>query len=395
MSSSLFSASDSVLGYLFQCRVALLESIRRIRTGEADAVTIESLDDIAFEKNGTPTELLQTKHHSTACTLTNASPELWKTLRIWIEFHSTTETPIGDVALFLLSTSKAPTDSIASYLGRANRNVPEAIRLLQETATATTSETNRPGAEAFRSLNSSAQQALIAAIHVITSYDDIQDVRDSLRKELVLNVREQHLEYFIDRVEGWWFHQCVEYLATHSPDPISVSGIHRQIVALGEQFEEQNLPVDLWDDPQPDDVDSDSRVFVLQLRQIGLTNRAIEQAVRNYYRAFVNRSKWNREDLLLVGELGQYEKKLVEEWEQLFELMRTEIGESPQDDVARSNGFQLYQALSFTKHIPIRPKVSEVSIYRGSLHMLADEQRIGWHCSFKERLEQLLGVATS
>jgi hypothetical protein len=40
--------------------------------------------------------------------------------------------------------------------------------------------------------------------------------------------------------------------------------------------------------------------------------------------------------------------------------------------------------------IPIRPSVTEPFVCRGSLHMLADEARIGWHPEFRVRLQYFL-----
>jgi hypothetical protein len=75
-----FSAKESGLGYLFQARYALW----LILDGPEERETVlESLDDITLESEGQASELLQTKHHSAPASLTNASAELWKTLRIW------------------------------------------------------------------------------------------------------------------------------------------------------------------------------------------------------------------------------------------------------------------------------------------------------------------------
>jgi hypothetical protein len=69
-----FSAADSALGYLFQCRYALLDSLRRWRQGEDFLITVETLDDIVFERKGQPAELLQTKHHlNRQATLTDSN----------------------------------------------------------------------------------------------------------------------------------------------------------------------------------------------------------------------------------------------------------------------------------------------------------------------------------
>ncbi len=68
------SAAASALGYLYQVRYALLESLRRLRNGQEFIVAIETLDDVMFEKDGEAPELLQTKHHlEKAANLTDSS----------------------------------------------------------------------------------------------------------------------------------------------------------------------------------------------------------------------------------------------------------------------------------------------------------------------------------
>ena len=111
-----FSAADSALGYLFQCRYALLDSLRRWRQGEDFLVTVETLDDVVFERKGQPAELLQTKHHlNRQAALTDASPDLWKTIRIWCEGTVGGSIP-SDSVFYLLTTATAPVGSTASYL---------------------------------------------------------------------------------------------------------------------------------------------------------------------------------------------------------------------------------------------------------------------------------------
>lgn len=72
-----FSAASSIIGYLFQCRYALLESLRKLRKSEEFVVSLETLDDVVFEKNGEAPELLQLKHHiNRTANLADASPRL-------------------------------------------------------------------------------------------------------------------------------------------------------------------------------------------------------------------------------------------------------------------------------------------------------------------------------
>jgi|GEM_PF-4079214 len=45
-----FSAADSMLGYLYQVRVALHVALRQLRTDELFTIGIETIDDIAIAR---------------------------------------------------------------------------------------------------------------------------------------------------------------------------------------------------------------------------------------------------------------------------------------------------------------------------------------------------------
>src|SRR5690554_4330168 len=111
-----FSATDSALGYLYQFRLGLLSSLRRLSRDASFTVYFETLDDVVFEEAGTPAELLQLKHHCEhAANLTDASPDLWKTLRVWMEGRANSTIPT-DGQLFLVTTSAVGAGSAASKL---------------------------------------------------------------------------------------------------------------------------------------------------------------------------------------------------------------------------------------------------------------------------------------
>ena len=55
-------ASASAVGYLFQCRYALYAGLRAIPNDPQLEISIEKFDDVGFEAQGEPTQLIQTKH---------------------------------------------------------------------------------------------------------------------------------------------------------------------------------------------------------------------------------------------------------------------------------------------------------------------------------------------
>jgi len=390
--SSPFSAAPSATGYLFQCRYALLESLRRLRKNENFAVSVETLDDVVFETSGEAVDLLQTKHHlARTADLTDASPDIWKTLRVWCEYLENRSIP-EDSTFFLITTSSAPEGSAAYYLRIGeSRDVIRAIERLNATAESSINKTNTPAYKVFRNLSAEKKRNFLEAVIVLDNAPVISDIDGLLKEELFHAVEPKFLDSFVSRIEGWWFRRVINHLASNASEPILSEELLAEEGRLREQFKRDNLPVD--DDIMNTAVDASGyqdRMFVHQLRLIEVSNRRIFYAIRDYFRAFEQRSKWVREDLLFVGELDRYEDRLVEEWERLFEIMKDELGDSEAEKARKRAAQTLYKWVETGTHRSIRAGVTEPCIARGTYQILADKLRVGWHPEFLERLKQLL-----
>lgn len=84
-SNAKFGATGPMLGYLYQCRQALLVSIEVSKTFPGLSISIERFDDIAVENADAPIMQLQLKHHLNPGELTDSSSDIWRTLRVWSE----------------------------------------------------------------------------------------------------------------------------------------------------------------------------------------------------------------------------------------------------------------------------------------------------------------------
>ena len=130
-----FGAGPSLLGYLYQCRVALLLTLRKTRRDPGLQVSIERFDDVAFEEGESPLERIQTKHKvNRQGSLSDKSSDLWKTIRIWAEGISQGTLDPSSTVLTLLTTSNASPGSAASYLRYSGRDEGTALRILDEIA---------------------------------------------------------------------------------------------------------------------------------------------------------------------------------------------------------------------------------------------------------------------
>lgn len=395
--TSQFSAADSALGYLYQVRVALLWALRRLKLGSDFVVSLETLDDVTFETmDRKPEELLQTKHHrNREATLADASPDLWKSLRVWFEGYESKSIQVG-TALHLITTAKATDGSIAARLRSERRDVDAALKALETTALSSESKTNAPAYAAFLNATAPTRKMLVEAIVVFDAAPNATDLDDDLQTEVFWAVDRKHHNLFLERLEGWWLRRVLKQLSSAGlKDCITASEIEAQMSYLREQFKQDSLPID--DDLINFDLDEATYIacadypFVRQLELITAGKRRIALAVRNYYRAFEQRSRWLRNDLLLVGDLARYERRLLEEWELVFESIKDELGTNAAEEAKQKAAIEILK-WGESVSVPIRPNVTEPFVTRGSLHMLADEVRLGWHPDFRDRLAALLGL---
>jgi hypothetical protein len=385
------SAASSALGYLYQCRYALLESLNRLKKGQDFLVSIETLDDVVFEEVGEPPELLQTKHHlNNPGDLTDSSPDLWKTIRIWCEAITAGNLPEGSL-FFLITTAQTADGSAAYYLKpNASRNPESAVQRLNSTAESSISQTNALAYGAYRLLNDEQKRQLIESVFVVDGAPNIHDLDAELKEGVYFAVEQRFLDSFLQRLEGWWYRLAVKHLIDSDAKPIMSEELNSEMTSLREQFKQESLPID--EDIMRASVDASGyqdRLFVHQLRLIKIGNPRIFHAIRNYFRAFEQRSRWVREDLLLIGELDRYEEVLVEEWDILFQQMRDELGNIATEEAKKASAQALYRWVETGILPQIRSNITEPSIARGSYQILSDAKRVGWHLEFRERLQQL------
>ncbi|MCY4108890.1 MAG: hypothetical protein OXG11_07675, partial [Chloroflexi bacterium] len=386
-----FSAAAPAAGYLYQVRYALFDSLRRLADGSQFSVSVETLDDVVFRTDGEAADLLQTKHHfERQGNLTDGSVDLWKSLRVWCEALTNGQMPDGS-RLILLTTGTAPEGTASSYLRPGDsRDVTKALTRLNSVARSSKNVSLATAHEAFRNLTESQRCSLLERVSVMDRSPTIVNLDSEIRKAIYHAVDTRFLGAFQTRLEGWWYRRIVRHLATNTM-PVLSEELTAELADLREQFRRDNLPID--DEIMRASVDATGyrqRPFVHQLYLLELTEARILFAIKDYFRAYTQRSRWIRDELLVVGELERYEDRLQEEWERHFERMREDLGDAAVDAEKREAARALYAWIEDNHHLRIRSGVAELAIARGTYQMLSDQIRVGWHIEFKERLLRLL-----
>jgi hypothetical protein len=388
--NSRHSASGQAAGYQYQAEQALLTLVRRKQPRLT--LFMERLDDFEVVDDANVLDVVNAKHHLRDADLTDRSVDLWRTLNAWITVRGSLEA--DEVASFiLLTTATAAQGSIAALLRQdAHRNPELAEVQLLRVAESDGAETTRKWRRRFAALAEDERRTLVSAITVADQQPQLPDLDEEIRREFAPTVRSEHLEAFVSRLRGWWFDRVARMLTGRLPG-VAVEDLWHFLQELRDGFSLDNLPF-VHEVPEPTDEEGaqySASTFTAQLRLVDVTDTLIAIAIRDYHRAYANTSRWAREGLLQPGELTSYEMRIVEEWERRFESMRQELGDAATDAAMRAEGRRLWIALDQNLEMPtLRARLEEPTIFRGTLHTLSDDERVGWHPEFRERLRELV-----
>jgi len=391
--ASQFSASEPALGYLYQLRYALLQILR---LPEETTCFIEKDDDIDFTDADEGRILASLKHKASGDTLTDLSPDFWKSVRIWLTNYLNETKKPSSAKYILCTTGKVQVGSfLTAFLPDASLVENFSARITGVLG-GSESKTIKKTTDLLATLPQDQWPDFFRRITIYDSLERIQDIPDLIITEKLRTVRPQFRRPVYERLEGWWTNECIELLTGRRQDPFRSSEVSEMLSSITEQFREDNLPID-FEDAEPKqgvNPDSDDRFFVKQLRAIGLRSDRLRRAILDYYRAFEQRGKWQRENVTLTGEIGEYDDRLVDEWARIREIVFEELKADSSEEILQATGRKLLNDLSTRDHpnLRIRADVTATYVVMGSYHMLANEEtpRVHWHPRFNERTAEIL-----
>jgi hypothetical protein len=386
------TAAPAALGYLYQCRWPLLALLRDSADRPDCQITLELHDDVAWDYDGTPTELLQVKHHIKSVRgLGDKDADWWRTIQAWMDAHDP-----GDAAgpkLAMVTTQLAPEGSAAAALRPPARDVVLALQRLEAAARGSQAEATRAAREGFLALSPAARAVFVARMYILDAapgFDDLDtDVRKELRHALPPT---EHQGTFMDLLWAWWHAKVIDMLQGKRRG-VSYLDVSGYLDDLKGQFSSPDmLPTTVPEDEFDQATVGDylDRPFVHQLRWVGVVNRAIQSAIIDYYRAYAQSARWVEDDLIGTDELDKFERRLKDEWEREFDFMLAGLPASAGDHIKREAGLRLLHERMNQAQVRLRARYDEPFFSRGIHHGLADDGRAGWHPEFEKRLEEML-----
>ncbi|MGW7678633.1 ABC-three component system protein [Shewanella sp. S23-S33] len=397
-----YSAGEQGLGYIYQARLALLQLLQ---LPEGTAIFLEKDDDLDFIQGNGGKSLASLKHKAIGDKLTDLSTDFWKSVNIWLVRYKADGRIASNLRFFLFTTGTVSTGSFLARLLPAQSVASNDATTLTELAEAALAESRSkliaPIATAFNELNGSEKQDFLERILILDGSPRIGDIPALIRDKHMRSIRREHREFVFERLEGWWTDAVINHLTGASPEGIFGYEVSDKLSNFAEEYKVDNLPITFRGKLPADEIDTDTdpRLFVTQLREIGISSNRIRSAILDYYRAFEQRSAWARENLLVLGEVEAYEDRLTDEWSRYKDVAFEKLRDDSAEEALREAGATLYNWAEFEtgkiESLRIRARVTESYVLRGSFHILADstpEPKVYWHPRFLDRLSKALGV---
>lgn len=392
MSSSSHGAAASAVGYLYQVKWALLEVLRAAHDRPDQAISLEKLEDVAWERQGDPVQLLQLKHHhASAGRIGDKDGDVWRTLSAWLDVPLAAGADPPD--LYLITTQISAERSALEALRPPNRDPAYAEQRLIEAAQTSRSQGTENIRRRFLDLPVEERGRFVARIYVIDAAPRAEDVDNLVRQALLFALPRGHESRFLDLVWAWWYSVSLDMLQGRRSS-VRATEVTARVSDLRDDFSHDNLPT-LVTAPNREDeaalaaVHSD-QVFVHQMRWVHAPDRILEKAIVDYYRAVAHTRLWLEDDLIGLHELGEFERRLRDEWERELAWRMSELPPDADEEAKATLGRELLRSILDQTAIRVRERYDEPFFARGKYHELADSGRVGWHPDFANRLAELL-----
>lgn len=397
-----YSAGEQGLGYIYQPRFALL---KLLQLPENTSVLIEKDDDLEFLDKGGIKTLGSLKHKAEGGTLTDLSTDFWKSVRIWLTRYTRDGRSEANLRFFLFTTNTvSDTSFLRHFLLDPQSNDEETVslsHLASEVLAKTKSELIKSIAKEFHGLSDDEKEDFLSRVVIFDNAPRIVDIPSIIKDQQMRSIRREFREAVFERLEGWWNETIINLLSGKRKESIFGFEISDKLSAFADEYKSDNLPITFQGKIPSGEIDaaSDPRLFVVQLREIGIASNRIRNAILDYYRAFEQRSAWARENLLVSGEMEEYEDRLVDEWTRYSDVVFESLNDDSADSVLIEAGRELYRWADLESGnisaLRIRERVREPYVVRGGFHILANASplpRVYWHPQFLSRIGDLLGV---
>ncbi|WP_406109919.1 ABC-three component system protein [Kitasatospora purpeofusca] len=282
-----------------------------------------------------------------------------------------------------MTTQKVPDDSVLAKLKTGpGRDPAGALAALEAVAgDADGAKATRDWRARFMACTAPTRAALVGAITLDDQAPRVSEVDSTLREVIGIWKSDEQGREILDELRGWWWSQSkgmLDHADRKRRHTITADELRAQIDYVLSKYTAASLPVSdlLAELTQAEATAYADRVFVEQLRWIGLGPRSLHAHIAEYHHAWAHRSMWLYRNHVCGSELNQFETQLRQEWKLIHAKLADRFDRGRAGPDPETVGEDILDAtMEAVREIRLRPNVDKRWIARGTLHALADSAR--------------------
>lgn len=381
---------DKLYGYGLQVRQMLYELLN---CGIDSVVSVEKFDDVGVE-NGDEKTAIQTKSAlSDRNPVSDRAVDLWKTLYNWLIALKENELPLNST-LFTLVINVNKSGNIVTWLNQV-RNEKEAEDAYKRIRGVFTGEDGKY-IQQSESINNYivtffAEENKKYAVYIIEKFKLVvmdeghtNKIYDEFRAKTYLPSDIQQLIF--DKMLGWIDKTTALQIENGQIMQIAKTSFNNELTLVQTLVNQNKCLIELAPNPTKAEIDfqkNEYKTYIRQLQIIDLDYDDQLTAINDYLKASVNRTKWAVKGDINEEILQHYYEDLEVRWKNKKNIIEMEKDEWEE---AKRGKYLYYKCQDEDVNMGII--VTPRSFKNGCYHELADQQQIGWHPKYKQKLKE-------
>lgn len=381
---------DQYYGYSLQTTRLLA---RLLTCAPGTAVSLEVFEDVGVELADGTKVAIQIKSTSGDNPVADRAVDLWKTFANWVEAAERGElNPESTKFEIFVSVPKSGNvvNSFheATTIDQARQALEQSRQLLWGNPPlfplkASVADGLRPYATRVLEADPELVSQIIRSFELTSgtgsSYDDLSELlaRGFVPAELV----DDTLKFAL----GWVKKETDQLIEKKRPAVLTFDQLHFEITAFVRAHDRRTVLRSSAGMPSNADIEADLgiKVYVAQLELIGCDEEKKIQAVTDFLRSSVDRTKWSALGWIVESSLDDFEQRLLRAWDNI--RSKTDIALKDASEIQR--GASLYSECCLFQ---VTMDGLQIPYYfvPGSFHLLADALTVGWHPNYKALLKQ-------
>ena len=381
---------DKLYGYGLQVRQMLYELLN---CEIGSVVSVEKFDDVGVENGNTKTAIQTKSALSDRNPVSDRAVDLWKTLYNWLLALKENELPL-DSTLFTLVININKSGNIVTWLNQAH-DKKEAEAIYEKIRGKFTGEDGKYIKQSD-SINKFivtflAEENKKYALYIIEKFKLVivggghtNKLYDEFRAKTYLPSDIQQLVF--DKMLGWIDKTTALQIESGQVVQIAKESFNKELILTQTLVNQNKVLVELAPSPTNVEIELQQnkyKTYIRQLQIIELDYDAQLTAINDYLKASANRTIWAVKGDINEEILQNYYKDLEGRWK-----TKKNIVEMDKDEWEEAKRGRYLYYICLDEDVNMGPIVTPRSFKNGCYHELADQQQIGWHPKYKEKLKE-------